>query len=201
MSGPLESRRRHNPFDARYLRPGTLPYLFPQHCDLSEIIAKLEANGWRGEIVGPHGSGKSTLIASLLPALAAQGIKSASIALHAGDSGLPRAWLRQARTSGARIIVVDGYEQLTSFNRWRLKWACRRRGAGLLVTSHAPTGLPELLRTAVDLKLAQQVVDLLAANTAWRPSDADLQAAFLAHQGNLREMLFAMYDLYERQAR
>jgi hypothetical protein len=69
----------------------------------------------------------------------------------------------------------------------------------LLVTAHTPTGLPSLLHTAPDLGTVQAIARTLLGDEAAKISDRDVAASFADHQGNVREVLFDLYDLYERR--
>jgi hypothetical protein len=98
--------------------------------------------------------------------------------------------------------VVDGYEQLGWLQRTWLKWQCRRRGAGLLVTAHDDVGLPPLWQTETSAELTQRVVARLLGESDAEWLDEDHVERLLAtHRGNLREVLFALYDLYEQHRR
>ncbi len=62
-----------NPFATRHTRPEAREYLFPPDANADSLIARLSASAWWGQITGPHGSGKSTLVQTLLPRLQAAG--------------------------------------------------------------------------------------------------------------------------------
>ena len=62
-----------NPFATRYTRPDAGEYLFPPDAGADLLIARLRQSAWWGQITGPHGSGKSTLVQTLLPHLQAAG--------------------------------------------------------------------------------------------------------------------------------
>src|ERR1700733_2507071 len=122
---------RSNPFASRWVRPGALPYLFPPGEGVQMLVERLRINGGRGQIVGPHGSGKSTLLASLLPELERTGRKPRLVVLHDGQRRLPSTvtqWLRDERRGQEWLVVIDGYEQLSYWSRFRLKRQCRRLG-------------------------------------------------------------------------
>jgi hypothetical protein len=195
-----------NPFSTRFVRPGALPYLFPPGQDARGLVRAMAAQGWRGAILGPHGSGKSTLLAALLPALREAGKEPLVVALHDGQRRLPaEAWrdLLRPPVSGSWIAVIDGYEQLSLWQRWRLRVLCRRRGHGLLATAHTPVGLPELLRLQVTPEEAGLVVERLLRALpdagALLPSGAEMAARLQRHGGNFREVLFELYDEFERR--
>lgn len=204
-----------NPFCTRCIRPGAIPYRFPAGENSAALIARLELAGWRGAIVGPHGSGKSTLLATLLPGLSSLGLQVVPLVLHDGQRRLPRRFVATLPAPAAdatragpgerprpkTMVVVDGYEQLGFFNRCWLRWLCRHRRLGLLVTSHGPMGLPVLCQTEMTLNLAQRIVAEL--QVGFEPNiDADDVARLFPHyRGNLRELLFGLFDLYEARQR
>ena len=99
------------------------------------------------------------------------------------------------------IVIVDGYEQLSRWNRWRLQWLCRRRGWGLIVSSHRDTGLPDLLRVSVDLDRAERDCPPPARHGTCLDRRRRTARCFTRHRGDLREMLMELYDVYEERKR
>ncbi len=190
-----------NPFSTRFIRPGALPFVFGAHVNAEAMVARFAALDRRAQIVGPHGVGKSTLLAALLPELAAAGMPAYWIALRDGQRSLPHDWQAGALRLRAGVIVVDGYEQLNRWHRWRLGTLCRREGWGLLVTSHEDVGLPVLAQLAPALATVQVVVDRLLGERRGAISSARVAERFAACGGNVRETLFALYDDCERLAR
>jgi hypothetical protein len=200
-----------------------MPFVFASGQSAETLVARLRDAGWWGEILGPHGTGKSVLLATLMPAIERAGRRPVLIELHDGQRRLPSV-LRRAdipvchpvcpgsespedrqeclSSCGAEpptLLIVDGCEQLTRWNRWRMKRLCRRRGWGLLVTAHASVGLPELCRTAATPELAETIIERLMAGRTRPFSAAEVTDCFARHRGNLREMLFELYDLYEQR--
>lgn len=211
VDAPPAPLRQSNPFATRYVRPGAIDYWFPPDVSAEALVARLKHAQWCGAIRGPHGTGKSTLLASLLPWLKAAGRDVQMLSLHDGQRSLPAAWLptlRAARGDNGLanvLLVVDGYEQLGRFARWRLQRWRERHGAGLLVTTHGPARLPVLWETSGDPKTLTKIVErLLAQDSSEAPPfavrPAELRAVLDSHQGNMRESLFALYDLFEAQA-
>ena len=184
-----------NPFATRYTRPGSLRFRFPAGEDEATLVARLRASGWRGQIVGPHGSGKSTLLAALVPALETAGRRVRFIVLHEGERRLNFARADWNELTAASLLIVDGYEQLGRLARWRVDFRCRQRGCGLLLTTHRDLGLPTLFTTDPRLDLAIELARELAGGQAIR--DADVEAVWTKRHGNIREMLFDLYDLFE----
>jgi hypothetical protein len=166
-------------------------------------VGRLRAAGWWGQVVGPHGTGKSTLLAALLPHLRAAGREPLPVVRHQGERALPeeaREALRRAGSDGRRLLlVIDGYEQLSWWAAWRVRRLCRAGGHGLLVTAHADAGLPEVCRTCVSRETARRVVAHLTAGAVPMVTDAEVDQCLTERAGNLREALFDLYDLHERR--
>jgi GTPase SAR1 family protein len=191
---------RSNPFATRFVRPGAVPFLFPPGLDAAALVTRLCYFGWRGAIIGPHGSGKSTLLESLCRELERAGRVVIRFTLHDGQRGLSAPRVDARRWTSDTIVAIDGYEQLSRWNRWRLARRCRRSRCGLLVTSHRPTSLPELLRTEVGCDLLERIVAGLLEGKDRLICCDDVRQAFSRYRDNVREALFALYDLQETRA-
>jgi len=190
-----------NPFSTRYVRPGAMAYQFAAGDSAAAMIDRLAACGGWAQIVGPHGAGKSTLVATLVKSLRQSGRATCVFSLVDRQRRMPADWVEQARGARPDTVVVDGYEQLSRWNRWRLKARCRRAGWGLLVTAHQSVGFATLARVVPSLAVARAVVGLLVRGDRVSVTDSDVAECFRAAGGNLRETLFALYDRYERQRR
>lgn len=186
-----------NPFCTRRIRPGAIPFLFSAGQDAEMLVDRLQQNAWRGEIVGAHGTGKSALLATLIPLIEQAGQHVTLIELHDGQRRLPLDIERDVHTRLPMLVVVDGYEQLSRWRRFLLKRLCRRRGWGLMVTAHVSVGLPEVYRTATTPDLAEKIVAQLMAGHTSSFTRAELAECLARHDGDLRETLFELYDRYE----
>lgn len=206
--------RSTNPFATRWVRPGAIPFHFTDGLDSAAIVERLRDNGWRGAIAGPHGSGKSTLLATLIPLIESAGFQVRAISLHDAERRLPsgflpvgwhalnprRAWL----SAPSPFLVVDGFEQLGWWPRRSLLAASKRNEGGLLVTVHrtrAAGGLPVLYSAKPALKTVQYLVDHHLPAHGGLIQPADVASGFEDAQGNVREALFALYDLFEHRRR
>ena len=201
MSTHFGQKSADNPFSTRRVRPGAIAYRLPLGKDVTRLLERLERNGWQGQIVGPHGSGKSALVATLRAALERSGRPTLSIELHDQARRLPMSRRRIGELAPGAVVLVDGYEQLRRFSRFLLKRLCRRKGLGLVVTSHRSVAFPDLFRTTTSLALAREIVDELLAGVLLPLTAEEVNARFAQHRGNLREVLFDLYDLYERRRR
>lgn len=188
---------RGNPFSTRRVRPGALAYVFPPGLRAEQLVCRLQRSGWWGEILGPHGSGKSTLVYSLIPLLERAGRRVRLFRVSCGQRTLPFGAREPDHWDGQTQVVVDGFESLNRWTRAKLKRICRRRQAGLLVTAHQSAGLPCVARTSVSLEMARRVVSQLLP-PAVIISDEEIARSYRRHRGNMREVLFGLYDVYER---
>lgn len=186
-----------NPFSTCRTRPGAIAFCFDGDGSVDALVDRLRRQEWWGQIVGPHGSGKSTLLAVLLPALEASGRQIECVTLHQGDRRLPMGRSALRSYSSSTQVVLDGYEQLGWFARWSLSRRCRRQGCGLLVTAHRDIGLPTLFATRPTLELTTKIVRHLLGPDDVAITDSHIGSAWIARQGNLRETLFDLYDLFE----
>ena len=199
MKTPHSPATARNPFSTCRVRPGATPYLFLEGESVAKLLDRLRRNGWCGQIIGPHGSGKSALLATLIPAIEDAGRRTLLIELHDRQRRLPVDVYRTPERDSLTLVIVDGYEQLGHFSRFRLRRFCRRRGIGLLATGHGPLGFPDLFHTTTTFELAQQIVGQLLGEQPSVVTPEEVVERFSHHAGNLREMLFDLYDLYERR--
>jgi hypothetical protein len=193
------SREDSNPFATRWVRPGAIPYVFPAGVDADSLAAKLASQHYWGEITGPHGSGKSSLIQALNEALRRRNRRVELYTLRAGPPRLTLRGGQPADWGGDTQIVVDGYEQLGWRRQGQLQRLCRRRGAGLLITAHRSAGLPLLWPAGTSLALAQHIVAQLVRAEPGVIRAVDVARCYASCNGNLRDVFFDLYDLWERR--
>lgn len=175
-----------NPF--RAARTDALAYR-PQGCTWGDLMARLEAMGRRGAIVGPHGSGKTTLIQSLIGRLERRGLAVHSARLTQAKPSLDVMWWKQLRRAGdATVIIVDGSERLSTFAWWKLRYHARRAW-GLIITTHKAGRLPTWVATRTGPALLGELVEELCPTAA-----IDTAAIYEQSRGNLRT---ALRDCYE----
>ena len=189
-----------NPFATRFTRPGSIPFLFPPGQSAVGLLDLLRNSDWQGEIIGPHGSGKSSLLVEFLPRIGDAGRNVVQFSLHQRDRTLPISKADVKGWNSQTQVVIDGYEQLSWWGKRRLQRWVKAHNAGLLITAHEPMGLPSLYSTQPTLPLARQIVAQLLGDTTTNPlTDDDIAAAFATHGANLREMLFSLYDVYQQR--
>jgi hypothetical protein len=161
--------------------------------DAGTLLARLERLRYRGAIVGPHGTGKTTLLEDLEKPLAGLGFRVTHLRLDSETRRLSRRCLSQlAATLGARdFICLDGAEQLGRVRWLMFRWRTRRAG-GVLITSHRPGLLPTLIECTTSPALLDRIVTRLAPPMGGGRTAQDL---FARHHGNLRDALRELYDV------
>ena len=84
-----------NPFSTRFIRPDANEFLFPSEAavdsgeSIHDLVRRITTANFN-LIVGDHGTGKSTLLATLLPDLQVHYRRVASVLLHAPDQSADR---------------------------------------------------------------------------------------------------------------
>jgi hypothetical protein len=189
-----------NPFTTRQTRPGRLPPLdvAGRLLDVAGLLADIGRRGAVG-IEGPHGTGKSTLLAALA-AEAAAGGRQASVWRLDRRRDARRVARALLWAPAGSVVCLDGWEAIGGLGRWMIRFVARRRGVALVVTSHRPTRLPLVIRTAGSLPLLEAIVERLPS-AGGLIDRADLAAACHTRAGNLREALLDLYDRFEARAR
>ncbi len=200
-TSPNDVTSLDNPFATRYVRPGAQAFLFSGADSLERLVSHLRKNQWWGEIVGPHGVGKSTLLASLIPALREAGRYVIHVTLRDSQRHLPREVLDELRHYPNALLIVDGYEQVSRLSRWLLRRRCRRGHVGLLVTAHQSVGLPDLYHVVPSLETVQRLVARITSGRNTAVTTADVEACFSLRGHDVRETLFDLYNLHHRRSR
>ena len=190
-----------NPFSTRYVRPGALPFVFRSGESAQALVLRLREKNWWGEIIGPHGSGKSTLVAALVTEMHAAGREIRLHAFHDDIVSFAGLSPRALDLHPTAVLIIDGYEQLSLWQKLRLRHSCRHAGCGLVVTAHQSAGLPELYRTVVTPDIAAGVFAALTRDRTALVTSSELPQCLAARNGNLRDALFDLYDLHERRMR
>ncbi len=183
-----------NPFASRFLRPGARPFLWATGGSTAALVEQLAQSRWRAQVVGPHGAGKSSLLADLVPACRSRGREPIVAHLHQGDRRLPTDLLGQP-WHRKTLVVIDGYEQLGAVARGRLITRVWRSQCGLLLSCHRPQWyVPILYACEPSLDVLRRVVDQMTTGLDWQVDEPRLADIYRRCQGNLRECLFALYD-------
>ncbi|GAB5403770.1 MAG: hypothetical protein Aurels2KO_20010 [Aureliella sp.] len=210
MSEPIS-----NPFATRFVAPGNLAWVPPgPQADLGTLQRRLKSLDYRAAIVGPHGTGKSTLLEHLVGPIGPVVLRldhHGEIVRQSASHEMPgTVWLvlRRGRKQNfgrstwrpGGLLVLDGYEQLSYPERCWIVLETRLRRMGLLVTSHRPVCLSTLVTTSVSAGAMRLVVRQAAvqAGVAFdalpEVGEGRLEALLKHHGGNAREAMMQLYD-------
>ena len=187
-------RARDNPFRAD--RVLSIRYRFLDAVDWEELLGKFSELNRRAAVVGPKGSGKTTLQEDLAVRLEGQGSTIRWLRFNRENRNQARRQIDAvlAEAQPEDLLFVDGAEQLGPL-RWRRLLRRTTRFAGLVVTVHTPGRQPTLIDCRTTPELLHGIVESLTSS-ADCPSRRMLDALFERHQGNLRLCLRELYDLW-----
>jgi ABC-type cobalamin/Fe3+-siderophores transport system ATPase subunit len=208
-----------NPFATRFVAPGQVDWVGPSDY-LDNLVLRWQTLKCRACVVGAHGSGKSTLLEHFVPRIAevvyrrnaegkvlldhdAQSEKQPTTAIwlqlrKATPQSMVIPWDQLQR---GRLLILDGYEQLSLWRRAEMIARTNRRGVKLLVTSHKRTVLPVLCELSISPTTAREIVSQLTIEQSEfaNLSDDELQKRLTTHGGNMREVLMELYDQFEEK--
>jgi hypothetical protein len=189
-----------NPFRAQQIRPGRIPFLLPVGDTWTQVLQRFADAGRRAEVIGPHGSGKSSFVREFTRMLDERGDHCRIWKAADQRYRVPAIAGLLIRLRPATILVLDGFDRLTVFARWFVRLWTKFRSCGLIVTAHAGTGLPLLLATNVTAREARHALQHLLPEfeTAWG-KQLDVETLLRDHDGNLREVLFHLFDTWQDQ--
>ncbi len=164
-------------------------------------LKALAALQWQGAIVGPHGSGKTTMLEDLVERLESAGQMCRCWRLHTGQRRLPQETWAEIRSLPPNVIaMIDGAEQLSWLWWRRVARYFRKTGQPLLVTLHRHGRWPTWSETHHSLDVLHDIVDMLLNTDRESPTEnvsihSVNRKLFHKHRGNLRDVLREWYDI------
>ncbi len=186
-----------NPYSTCFTAPGKLSFIFPDPDQPERLLTEFERQGFQGQIVGPHGCGKTTLTESLEPYLESRfpTIKRITIRTDGEVSG-------RIRENGIKnlhpstLFVIDGIENMSWLQRRIFIKSIKRMAGGLLLTTHrAIRGVPVVYQIAPSFQIFSRIVSLLSPD---QPIDQQLlKQVFTQNNDSIRESLMSLYTIWE----
>ena len=182
---------RENPF-----RSAKIEGLAFRGPSLETLFGRWEECGRRGALVGPCGTGKTTLLRAITDRLLDDGVPVESWAFFAGEpqpSAREIAERRDARAPGT-VVIIDGAEQLSGWRRRRRFALNDRCVGGVWMTSHREGWLSTVHLHEPDLDTLVELVTELDPELAEVPATRARVSTLLdRHAGNAREVFYALY--------
>ena len=141
---------------------------------------------------------KSTLLRQLTRHFTKIGQPIIEVRLTNGSRRLPFPIRHLVGMEPEKILIIDGFEQLAFWKRQLIKTIARIRGTGLLITTHKDQGLATMAKTFSNLTTLKAIIERLDCDRRLgNISDNDLCKLLDTFDGNVREVLFRLYDLVE----
>ncbi|QDT59704.1 hypothetical protein SV7mr_22130 [Stieleria bergensis] len=219
MRSPYELQ---NPFRTDAIAPSRVRYRFTpgrngsssHHINqfLDAMMLSLKSH-LRSQVVGAHGTGKSTLLHTLLPRLQDS---YQPVVFKQLTNDPRRSWsqrLLQRKRSGQQVItdlralptgsmlVIDGWEQMLGFHQRRAVKLSQSKQVALLATSHQPiSGFDTLHHSSMSPTLACSLADDLLTDSPYEVRQRvlkEVKGRQITSQTNLRDLWFELYDVVE----
>ncbi len=184
-------KARGNPFRTEQIH--RISYRFRDD-SWDDLMARLDTLDHFGAIIGPDGSGKTTLLDELGVRLEEEGFTLKRLFLNDMTPAIPRSSLENliAGLTEKDIILFDGADLMG-----RLAWSRFERraskAAGLVVTAHREGLLPILAECRTTPQMLEEIVSEILGNSR---HGLDLRGMYDTHDGNIRQVLRELYDLY-----
>ncbi len=168
----------------------------PQGLTWDQILERLERLEYRASVVGPKGSGKTTMLEGLAWKLVDLG--SPVRMARAGptqSSGLGEelSLLFEDLTIGG-IVILDEADQLER-RAWTEFQRISHSARGLIISGHTQARLPCLIECTTSPELLYEIVCELVGDDA-RSIQDDIPQLLRKHHGNIRAALRDLYDIW-----
>jgi ABC-type uncharacterized transport system YnjBCD ATPase subunit len=146
-------------------------------------------------LLGPKGTGKTTLLEDLEPYLQQRGLKThwIRLTLESTKADHIAAVAKMSSLKSQYACLFDGAEVLNFWQWRRVCGTARSNGFTLIATLHRRRGVPILFQTQPNWLLAEQFVQQLAGSYCNAALRERARLAFKASHGNMREVFRVCY--------
>jgi len=176
-----------NPFSTKFWSSGALPFQFSEPDETVDTLLEKSQRLPICQIVGPHGTGKSTLLLELLKRYENVGESVRYLFFNDQQWHIPN-YLPPQKD---HIFFIDGIEQLSLWNQGRLLLRSKRS----IITAHRSVlFVPILYRTKPQFSIFVQLVRQMLPNL---PCESILRDVYDRSGGNFRNAFFELYDQWE----
>ena len=210
--------RLSNPFATKFVTAGRLAFAGLGEQALDGLAKTLIKQKGPYQIIGPHGVGKTTLTYDLeerverlcgsdtafnflRKTISRSGeVRFANSSRHATwkEDFSENEFAGGNSISVETLLVLDGVERLSWFQRLALLKSCRKKRIGLLLTSHRHVwGVRTLVELEPKFSRFESVCNELTAGREFQLASQRLHEIFSNVKGNMREALMTCYDDFE----
>ena len=177
-----------NPFSTKFWLPGVFPFQFSESEETVETLLEKSQRFPICQIVGSHGTGKSTLLLELLKRYEESGENVRYLFFNEQQRCVPH----DLPPKKDHLFFIDGIEQLSYWNQGRLLLRSKRS----IVTAHYPIWfIPTLYQTKPQFSVFAKLVRQMRTNL---PNESTLRDVYDRSGGNFRNAFFELYDQWER---
>lgn len=196
-----QNHHKSNPFATRFTRPGEIEFLFSAGDSLADLVTRIQQRR-QWQILGDHGTGKTTLVNGLIREIEMRSVfkRAERITLRDRQRKLPLNSSCWSQFDQHSLLVIDGFEQLSWLQKRRTLRKSKQRDCTLLVTTHRDLGIETLFHCRSSLETARAIVSRLCPEIE-SVDGVDIPRLLEKHGNNLRELLFELYDVWNKSFR
>jgi len=164
-----------------------------------ELVERLAQMKYRGALVGRDGAGKSTLLQDIKEYFDRQG-RAHKMVFVSEDIAVGWKQIKEVLESKPQkaIMLVDGADHLSKICWIRLKRWVIRNDMGLIITSHHQGMLDTLMECRTTVELLKEIVGEFMKESE-PVADEILEQLYRKHDGNVRDALRELYDLFSHK--